>query len=709
MLYTNYKTIVIGRIVLLLLLGMKLHGQVHSKIEMKSEKMQRMAEYFFNTGDYYAGIDLYLKAIQKEPKKPFITERLATAYEVIRDYRNAMKWYKKTMELNPGLYPLSKFKYGQMLKMNGKYHEAKAVFLSLQSSYTGPTVSAYKKWIKAEIDGCDLALDAMNNPEPIEIEHLNSNVNAAYNDFAPVKFEGNLLYSSLPLDSLLTFNRGKGSGFYTQLYLSKKNGGGWEKGKRFTQAPFNVKDQHTANGSFSPDMKRFYFTRCELNQKGNMICAIFVSHKIAKRWDEPVKLDEVINNPVFTSTQPAIGLDPRGKEVLYFVSDRGKGIRSYDIWFAELKEDKERYKIPKKLSKTINTQGDEMTPFYDFENRTLYFSSTGHPGFGGYDIFKTSPFDRNWGIPENLGAPVNSSTDDLYYILDNSPDTGYFVSNRPGSITIKGETCCDDIYRFYPTPIKLKLAIEGWVLDKKDSTHTSISTANIELYKIEDSTKQTILSVSFPEDKMYFFELEPDCNYVIVASAKYYSKRDSTFNTVGVLRSDTLRLDLFLARLDTQLTSSTGDIKSVGSKILKEAIVSDTKSIKEQFSTLEGEKNIVLKNVYFEFDKASLKEKSKKNLDELYGFMVEYPEMIIELSAHTDSKGSDTYNMVLSQKRAETVVSYLVEKGIVNKRLVAKGYGETKPIALNTLPDGTDNPKGRQLNRRIEIKALSGV
>lgn len=641
-------------------------GTKEKKFNVK--KAIKQAEKSLETGNFYVAVDLYEKILQETPENTQAAYNLAQAYYFARDYKNAEKWYQKVMETDKRTYPDSEYKLALMLKMNGQYKKAEKIFLSFSKKYRGENSRILKKQAKKEAEGCKLATKLMKVPLPLEVKHLSTNINSAYSDFAPLPLADSLLiYSSLPLDTAPVVKSLNDTSFLVKLYSSSKKGKEYEKGKLLPEIVNGV-ESHAANGKLSPDRKRFYFTKCNPDRKGKIICAIYMSKLDKGVWSMPEALNEQINNPKFTSTHPTVGPYKRGMEVLYFVSDREGSRGGLDIWYSVITK-KGEYKEPKNLGKKINTVGDEMTPYFDVKNQVLYFSSNGHVNFGGLDVFKSKGALRKWSTSENIGYPLNSSVDDMYFILADSEQYGYFVSNRPGTIALKSETCCDDIFRFDWVKM-LKFAVTGNTYSEVNGTRRKLDGARVSLYlKNEGEDDILMMTDTIRRGKKYFFDLSPEREYKIIAEKSGYFSASTTVSTMKRSKSDTITADLVLERIK----------KNVG---------------------------FVLKNIYYDFDKATVKDESLPQLDSLLMFLRENPSIIIEFGAHTDSKGNDNYNLKLSQRRAETVVQHLIKNGIQSERLQARGYGETSPIASNTHEDGSDNPEGRALNRRTEFKVM---
>jgi OmpA-OmpF porin, OOP family len=614
--------------------------------------------------------------MELQPENAKVAYKLAESYDAARDYKSAEKWFGHVTKTDPITFPLSYYYYALMMKYNAKYDEAKKQFDDFAKSYSGDDASTYKQWAKTESAGCDLAKQLMDNKLKVNVQHPGEALNSHYSDISPILWDDEtILFASLPTDTVIVINKDSATpDYFIKFYASKFKGTQFEQAEPFTK--FSHPGKHVANGAFSPKKDRFYFTVCEQNEKTNkIICNIYMSKKENGEWKEAEKLGPEINSDSYTSTHPFINSYKSG-EILYFVSDRTDGRGGRDIWYSLITK-QGVHQAPKNCGPKINTNRDEATPFYDNKTGTLYFSSNGHIGMGGYDIFKATGEAAKFSDAVNIGYPINSSTDDMYFRFENNElEGGMFVSNRPGIISIRSETCCDDIFTYGFYDVKY-IAVTGFVYDEDDTTHTPIDSATVALsvsglqdiqgdIKIGDDT--------IVNNTRYFFSINFEKDYKVTGSAKGYLSNSATFTTKGITESDTLEVDIYLKKF-------------------------------------EKEKAYRLKNIYYDYDKWDLRKESEKTLDTLYNLLVENPLIIVELGSHTDIRGSDAYNENLSQKRAESCVNYLIRKGINKQRIIPKGYGETK-----TLEDCTkfaDCPEGgtgdcpcHQINRRTEFKII---
>lgn len=666
--------------------------QAQKSIEGKNAvQLLRVAKNAERTGDIYLAINCYEKYLLKKPKDLKTQYKLAHQYRLARDYTKARLSYKQVFDEESEKYPLAQYYYALMLMTDYKYDEAKK---NLEEFKRGPYREELKnddylrRTVRDKIESCEFATIAIDSTIDIRIKHFETPINKAHLESSPVPIDKNsFLFSSFRADSVIFYkddDSTKMSGL-RKIYKAERTKSGWEI-KPFDKE-INSTEEHTVNGTLSPDGGRFYFNRCYKNWQQKIICDIYVSYKKNNNWQKPLKVEE-LSIPDYTSSQPTVGnYSKNDAEVIYFVSDRPGGRGGMDIWYALFDKKNNRFKEPKNLGGKINSKGDEATPFYDIDTRTLYYSSDGHPGFGNLDVFKSVGELRKWLAPENIGHPVNTGADDLSYILFNKGQEGYFTSNRPGGTALKNETCCDDIYYF----------------SYKKPQYTKI---NGKLYALEDNFLKT------------FIERKLGMNLDSLKSIEG--------TTISLFMKDPESGEPIFIKTDT--VGKTGEysfdvLKNKDFELIVENLGHFNKKI--EFTTKGNPNdsltinpigvNVVTKkpiklNIYYDFGKSTIKEESKLAIDTtLLSIMKEAPQVILQISSHTDSKGNDDFNKELSQKRAENVVKYLTKKGIDKNRLIAKGYGEEQPVAPNTNPDGSDNPEGRQKNRRTEFQIVGSI
>lgn len=663
-------------------------------------KIKGFAKNSQRLGDTYSAIEYFEQLHKNQPKNTDYCNTLGHLYYKARNYPMAKEYFSIAYENDKDVFTDALYFQALMEKMMGDYDKAKEDFQKFTKAAKGTTFEQdYKKITKNEIEGCDLAKRKLDSALKVVIFHLDTSINKAHVEMSPYPIgKDNIIYGSLKADKVKYIDLQDSSQKMPvrQIYGAKRVGDKWESTGIF-EGPFNKNDENTCNGALSQDGKRFYFTRCKQNWKNKTICEIYLSKKVDGTWNEPEKLNSEINNPKFTSTQPTIGTDSKlNAEVLYFVSDRDQGRGGLDIWYSVYNEKKNLYRTPRNAGNKINTIGDESTPFYDMDSRTMYFSSTGWPGMGGYDVYKNTGELSTWLNPMNIGFPINSSTDDIYFVVGKNKEEGFLVSNRKGGVALLSETCCDDIYE-YKWSEYIHVGVTGKIFAIKDSAiykqlerqieETKFINDDDPFEKIDPLHKQAVNLFLIAEGKErifikadttseegeYFFDIEPGKEYKIVVENYGMFNKELSIDTRKIIKSDTLRLDAI-------------------------------------YINILPKEPIIVKNIYYDFDDWKLTQSSQLVIDTtLFKILTANPRIVVEIGSHTDSKGEDKYNEKLSQRRAESVVKYLIEKGIDKERLFAKGYGESIPIAKNENPDGSDNPDGRQMNRRTEFRIVGSL
>ena len=388
-----------------------------------------------------------------------------------------------------------------------------------------------------------------------------------------------------------------------------------------------------------------YFGRCSSKKGG---CKIFFTKKQGNFWTESQHI------PIFGDTvvvsHPCLSQD--GSKLFFTATNAPGGFGEKDIWFMN-KGQGDGWEDPINLGSMVNTQYDECFPQIHSDGVTLFFSSNGHPGIGSLDIFFAKGSGTEWSTPENLKFPINSGADDFSFVSNTRGDKGFFISNRPGGRGF------DDIYQWTLPPIEIDL--DGTIYD--DSTNRVIAFAEVRLLMMDSTYKDT----KTDKNGKYSFRLKPDFEYKIQATKFDYIDNDTTMNTLGVEESKKFRADLRLMRVP-----------------LDEILIGD---------------------IVYDFDSDQLKPQSMVSLDSLVRFLNKASNLRISLNSHTDARGSDAYNQDLSQRRAESVVRYLISQGIDSARLVPAGFGETKLI--NHCGNGVKcSDEEHELNRRTTFKVI---
>ena len=616
--------------------------------------------------DYYTALEWYENAY-KETRDPEIANKISTLQIKLRDYVRAEKWLEKIVEKDQGVnYPYAVFQYAQVLKVNGKYQESIDAF----NFYAGLNVSdSLLALADNEVAGIQLAVKS-KPPIDLVVKNVGKSVNYSYTDASPwLGMDGNLYFASMRTRELITLN-GKEGDYYLKIYNSKPGKDGeWETAKPL-DSKINREGYHSGNPSITEDGSRMFFTRSQLTGNDLSESKIFVSVNKAQNWGAPVELKGINGNYIAKQAAPGVVF---GKEVLFFSSNMDGGFGGFDIYYADPIND-ETYGLPVNLGPLVNSPLDDETPFY--LNNNLYFSSTGHPGLGGFDIFRSEWNGQEWGKPANLGAGYNSSYDDIFFSVNEDGKLGFLVSNRPDedSKSLKSKTCCDDIYQFHIRDIVIDLITTVY-----DGTvplpGTKVTVFEVDRGKTGKSQQQVNDKINDSQ-----FPLDQDKAYKVLIEKEGYMPAEFEFNTVGVVDNFTVRRTIKLAK---KVPDNSG---------------METVTINEP---------IRLNNIYYDFDDDKILPDAEKDLSFLVELMKKYPDMVIELSSHTDAQGNDAYNERLSQRRAQSAKNWMVSKGIKENRIEAVGYGEE--FILNDCFNGIDcSDELHRVNRRTEFKIISG-
>jgi len=718
----------------------KKHGITDPVIWSKTQ----MADKLYNQKSYYNAIDSYKELIAKQPDNIYLNTQLALCYYYARDYKDAIVAFKSSTDLDDGkkaFYPYSWFYYGESLRSLGMYEEAKVAYIKFyRQKLRSLKFKEFTKYAKQANKSCDYALAEIRKDSAyINIEHLESDINHAYSDFAPSYSNETLYFSTLRYDTIISKGISEKAFFPVSIYASDSNNTTWNEPEKLNF--LNTPDAHTANVSFNKDGDVAYFSKCWNDPQNEIYCQIFTAKKDEEgNWGKAHKMHHKINTHSYISTQPTLAeIEVRKKRdmvketVLYFVSDRPGGFGGKDIWYSIIDENGKPGK-PINCGKRVNSPRDEITPFYDNDKRVLYFSSNYHTGFGGFDVFSTKGSKGKWSRVFNLGLPINSSYDDTYFsnITQDSSQAGFMVSNRPGGIALLSETCCDDIYQ-YAEYIPKKVSIDISLLKEVMKFDTLISYDTI----YTDTLKSEIVEVKEIKTPVETKQELP------VFGAKLGIVKKTAVNDAKKLgRNDIFGVKNEIEWIDTNTTDQPINFSLIQSKEyfvvvqkdsmtsifqplntnsdiylplvmqqeIKDTIVEEDTTVQLSgtlASALEIEKvtesqKFLLENLYFDTDKDNIKDAALPSLELLLNFLEAKPKVKIEIAGHTDSQGNDAYNLDLSQRRAESVMQYLINHGIKANRLTAVGYGETSPISDN------DTAEGRQLNRRTEIVILEG-
>lgn len=495
------------------------------------------------------------------------------------------------------------------------------------------------------LQNCEFALDAIKHPVLFNPESVGDGINTPDDEYWPsITADGETLIFTRQQRLDNASSSQSQEDFYISYYYDNK----WQKAVN-AGYPLNTRQNEGAQ-SLSSDGSYMYFTACD-RQGGMGSCDIYYSAMYDGKWSEPANLRGPVNTSAWES-QPSISADGR---TLFFCSSRPGGFGGKDIWLSRI-NDKKIWSKPMNLGKSINTEGDEMSPFIHFDGKTLYFASDGRPGMGGFDIYRsTMNEDSTWGVPQNLGYPINTYNDEMGLITNSDGQIAYFSSVRD----VKNGK---DIFSFNlyesarPDPVSY---LKGKVYDSETG---ALIRAEYELINL--SNEKITLKSTTDGTGSFLVCLPSGYNYGINVSKAGYLFYSENF------------------MLEGQHSMAEPFIKRINLKPIR-----------------VGEK-MQLTNVFYEVDSWELRKESMLELDNLVRLLNVNKNVIIEIGGYTDSTGTAEYNLRLSEKRAMSVVNYLISKGIPSSRLKYKGYGNAAPIGDNVTSEG------RKMNRRTEAKII---
>lgn len=614
------------------------------RIYKNIEKDVAQTAYFqFKIGDCYANSMLY-----RDLKKS--NTYLEQAVEKVSK-NIAYDYYDNEQDSAPiNTYLI----YGKVLRMNHEFDKAEVNFKAFETSLAGKITDEEKAMVKREIKICETAKLLVANPIDIIVTSLGDKVNSKFPDYAPV-------VSADEQTLIFTSRRGESGQsvdpidfkFYEDIFMSKKDKeGNWGSPKKINE--INTTG-HEATIGLSVDGQQLLIYSAQDDALGD----IYYSKLNGETWSAPVPFDALNSNA--SETHACFSAD--GKTI-YFASNRKGGYGGFDLYrVTQLPNG--AWSKPLNLGPKINTEFDDRAPFIHPDGVSLFFASNGHETMGGFDIFQATMRDENeWSTPENIGYPINTTSDELFYVTSVDGKRSYYASVKPEGLGEK------DIYLItLPKKNKIQpLTVMSGTFSLGDKGGTVPDDAQI---IVKDNESGEIVGIYKPNKRTgkYLFILPPGKNYNVTYEAEGY-----------LFKSENL-----IVPKNSSFQSMKREIK---------------------LAPIKANESIVLNNVFFEFDSDKLTADSKSELNKLFSLLSNNPSIKVEIQGHTDSKGNDKYNMRLSQKRAESVMNYLTKKGIKTSRVIAKGYGETQPIAKNQNDDGSDNEEGRALNRRIELKIL---
>jgi outer membrane protein OmpA-like peptidoglycan-associated protein/YHS domain-containing protein len=623
------------------------------------------------------------------PNNAQLNYRLGRCYIMNAVYKEeAVPHLEKALKLNPNVAPDIHYHLGIAYHITMEFDKAITAFEKYKSTLVSKNPEELID-VNKRIDECKYAKVLITKPERVFIDNFNKPVNSKYPEYGAIisADESVMLFTSRRNTSTGAEKMPEGStDYYEDIYITKKVDGKWTTPENLG-APINT-EGHDATTAIAPDGQSMIIY---IDDKGDG--NLYECKLVGNTWSKPVKMNKNINTK---SHESSASYSNDGK-TLYFVTNKDGGFGNHDMYVTNWDENLKDWGPATNLGPTLNTKYNEEAVLIHPDGKTLYFSSQGHKTMGGYDIFKsTLGDDGKWSEPENIGYPINSVDDDVFFVINASGRRGYYSSFKADG---NGEK---DIYKITflgpEKPLQLKsednlLAsiakpVSEKVIEKqvdalskritilkgvvRDAETLKPVGAEIELIDIEENTTLATFESNESTGK-YLVSLPSGKNYGLIVREDGYLFHSENFNIPATAAYSEVEKNIDLKKI------------KVGSAI-------------------------VLKNIFYDYNKATLRDASKNELDRLIKLLNENPTLKIELSAHTDSRGGDKYNEDLSQKRAQSCVDYLIGKGISKARLIAKGYGETMLIKTDAeiakLKFEDEKEAAHQENRRTEFKIL---
>ncbi len=593
----------------------------------------------------------------------YVIGKIAESYYNYRGYADAEIWYAKICALEEYEDVDNMLNYATTLRANEKYDEAIVMFRKARKNYESKIVKdqygrlvedeaskAIFERIDFELECCEFAIEALKTAyvaKPTKLDTELVNVDGTSNYAAAIFSEDKLLFTTTR--ERITNPTSKRKGAFNNSFMTYDLAA-----KRLMGLNFGFGIDKNVGAPTLTEENDFIFFTVWSTEPTKPEYEIYMSRPLNDSiWEEARPLNDIVNQKGIRAMYPYVTRDGKG---LYFCSDRPEGFGGLDIYYVRLDDKGQPVGRVMNMGPSVNSKRDDITPYYDEAAGLMYFASNGWVGMGGFDIFVSQLLEtKEFQVARNLGYPINSSKDDAYLTLAEKGNLGYFASDRKGG-------CC---YELYETELNLFVG-RGQVVDAfNDQPLSGVSVVCL------DSTETIELANTVTDSLGYFtVMLQRGVRYDGLFTKGGYLDNDQIFYTEEAQPLDTLNL---------------GIVKMIPIQIGKITRLDD---------------------ILYDFDKATLRPSSMIVLDKLAKHLMKFPYLVVEIGSHTDSKGTAEYNNQLSQMRSQSVVDYLVSKGIAPDAIVARGYGESVPKVPNTNPDGSDSEINRQINRRTEFKIL---
>lgn len=607
----------------------------------------------YDRGEYNVAIDYYEKALDKQVATTKSNFYIAESYRLSNRIKKAEPFYSAAIE--DGIEEESAhFYYALSLKANEKYKEAKSHLNDYLPTATNDEIIALAK---REVDNLEVVNRIVDKEDFFRVKNLEE-INTDAAEYSPVYLNGELYFTSSRYGGKIY--KATGTPF-TNIYKVKTKGAVVDTTTIDAIELINSENTNDGSVTFTDNGNIMVFAKGNSGRKkGTRDVNLYISRYRRGGWSEPVML--TINDPDAWDSTPAFSTDGR---TLYFASNREGGYGGTDLYTATM-DNRGRWGRVRNLGPKINTSGNEMFPFVSSDGK-LYFASTGHPGFGNLDLFMATRSEGDIAI-DNLGPSINSNMDDFGLFLFD-PTKGFFSSNREES---KGD---DDIFTFINNDPDLKIVnyyLSGvtYTYDE-NGNEILLPNTSVRLVGADDEVlDQTITD----QEAKFLFRVYPEENYILYGEKPEFLTTRESFSTVG---------------------------KSVPKEDLEQLVTNVTFDTKLTLDKIVLDKAVVLDNIYYDLDKANIREDAAQELDKLVTILRDNPEISIELSSHTDSRADAAYNLELSQRRAQAAVDYIITNGVDKGRLTARGYGESQLII-----EDAETEEEHQVNRRTEFKVI---
>ncbi|KLT70321.1 OmpA family protein [Flavobacterium sp. ABG] len=678
------------------------------------------AKRFFDKTYYSEAIVLYGKLAVDKPSQEVI-KNLADSYYYTNDLIKAQRYYRLLINsYNKDLDREYYYRYAQTLKASNSDDQANAALREYYAKSANAEEAVYFEKELKELEN----VSAIGN----RFEIKNLAINTPNSEFGAVEYKDNLVFAGVKLNPGLFDKKFKWDNetYLNLVAVPTKNSNSKEAVLQYFADELKT-GMHESNAVFTKDGKTIYFTRNNSkngkkrkNEQKISNLQIFKAELVEGKWTNVTALP--FNSPNYSVEHPALSAD---EKVLYFSSDMPGTLGSFDIFSVNI--NKGAFDTPKNLGPVVNTNKREQFPFVSEDNK-LYFSSDGHLGYGSLDVFVSEISGNDYSKPVNIGLPLNSNLDDFSFTISGTKE-GYFASNREGG---KGS---DDIYQFTETKELIvedcKQFIAGIITDF--DTKQVLENATVML---QDSEKKTISTATTAADGKFSFTVGCESSFIVLAFKEKYTNESRavtsgktrnasndasmTLRSIEAIKLEEQQIAENKRKEEQRLTEQKKEKEALAVIALKEAekkakaeeiVAAEIKKKEKEDQILKQEKDVVKEKdrlliktdpIYFDYNMWYIRKESKVVLGRVVALMKKYPEMVIEIGSHTDSRGNAKFNEELSQKRASSTREFLLESGIEPKRVLAKGYGESIPI-VKCKTDDSCTEEQHELNRRSEF------